>query len=50
MPSKCLLCGANIYKEGAYYYSQAGPSCPAQIEGFKRSYLTGVSMVFLLTF
>lgn len=33
MPAKCPACGADIYKEGAYYYCPAGLSCPAQIKG-----------------
>jgi len=33
MPSKCPVCGASIYKEGAYFYCPAGLSCPAQIKG-----------------
>jgi len=33
MPAKCPVCGAGVYKEGAYYFCSAPLSCRAQLEG-----------------
>jgi DNA ligase (NAD+) len=33
MPNRCPVCGANVLKEGAYYFCPAGLSCPAQVIG-----------------
>jgi len=33
MPEKCPVCGAEVVREGAYYFCPAGLSCPAQLHG-----------------
>ena len=33
MPDTCPVCGADVVKEGAYYFCPAGLSCPAQVIG-----------------
>ena len=33
MPKKCPVCGADVYKEGAYYFCSATLSCRAQLVG-----------------
>jgi DNA ligase (NAD+) len=33
MPKRCPVCGAQVFKEGAYYFCPAGLSCPPQLIG-----------------
>ncbi|MFW6147464.1 MAG: NAD-dependent DNA ligase LigA [Thermodesulfobacteriota bacterium] len=33
MPKRCPVCGAKIFKEGAYYFCPGGLSCPPQVIG-----------------
>jgi DNA ligase (NAD+) len=33
MPKRCPVCGAKVFKEGAYYFCPAGLSCPPQVIG-----------------
>lgn len=33
MPRKCPVCGAEVFREGAYYFCPAGLSCPPQVIG-----------------
>jgi DNA ligase (NAD+) len=33
MPKRCPVCGAHVFKEGAYYFCPGGLSCPPQLIG-----------------
>lgn len=33
MPKRCPVCGAQVFKEGAYYFCAGGLSCPPQLIG-----------------
>jgi DNA ligase (NAD+) len=33
MPGTCPACGAEVYREGAYYFCTAGLTCPPQVTG-----------------
>jgi len=44
MPDKCPACGAEVEKEGAYYFCSAHLSCPAQLVGQLTHYASREAM------
>jgi len=44
MPRRCPVCGAEVYREGAYYFCPAGLRCPAQLVGHVLHYASRNAM------